>query len=112
MPLEIVPFLILPLLQSLILKEDHLVLQLLVHRYNAEEWDNVIAKDPDWSREETDYLLDLCELFSLRFLVIADRYEVLTCQLCTAYSLHQAVKLFRSRAFGAQAQPILHAFLG
>lgn len=49
---------------------------MLVHRYNEEEWNNVIAKDPAWSREETDYLLDLCEALDLRFLVIADRYEV------------------------------------
>jgi len=50
--------------------------QVLVHKYNEEEWTNVIAKDPAWSKEETDYLLDLCNQFSLRFMVIADRYEV------------------------------------
>lgn len=47
-----------------------------MYKYNDEEWNNVIAKDPDWSREETDYLLDLCELYDLRFIIIADRYEV------------------------------------
>ena len=51
-------------------------MQALVYKYNDEEWNNVIAKDPDWSREETDYLLDLCELYDLRFIIIADRYEV------------------------------------
>ncbi len=45
-------------------------------RYNDEEWSNLIAADPDWTREETDYLLDLCEQFALKFFVIADRYEV------------------------------------
>ena len=49
---------------------------MLVHRYNDEEWENVIAKDPDWTRDETSYLLDLCEQLDLRFLVVADRYEV------------------------------------
>jgi len=28
----------------------------------------------DWSKEETDHLFDLCEQFSLRFIVIADRF--------------------------------------
>jgi hypothetical protein len=30
----------------------------------------------DWTRDETDYLLELCERFDLRFIVIADRYDV------------------------------------
>ena len=37
---------------------------------------NVILPDPDWSREETDYLLDLCDTFRLRFVHVADRYQV------------------------------------
>lgn len=51
--------------------------QMLVYRYNDEEWKNVVAPDQDWSREETDYLLGLCDAFDLRFIVIGDRYEVL-----------------------------------
>ena len=50
--------------------------QMIVYRYNEEEWENVIVKDPDWSREETDYLLSLCDQLELRFLTINDRYEV------------------------------------
>ena len=38
----------------------------------------MVPKDPQWSREETDYLLDICKQFALRFLVIADRYQVIT----------------------------------
>lgn len=49
---------------------------MLVYRYDDEEWENVVTKDPDWSREETDYLLGLCDLYDLRFFVISDRYEV------------------------------------
>ena len=49
---------------------------MLVYRYDDEEWDNLVVKDPDWSREETDYLLSLCDLYDLRFIVIGDRYEV------------------------------------
>ena len=53
-----------------------MLLQPLVYRFDEEEWDNVIDKDADWTRQETEYLLDLCEQFQLRFLIIADRYEV------------------------------------
>ena len=50
-------------------------------RYNDEEWSNLIAADPEWTREETDYLLDLCEALALKFFVIADRYNVRVLQL-------------------------------
>jgi hypothetical protein len=45
-------------------------------RYNDEEYKNLIKREPGWSRQETDYLLELCARFELRFPVIADRYEV------------------------------------
>ena len=32
-------------------------------------------KSEEWSREETDYLMDLCRDFDLRWLLIADRYD-------------------------------------
>ena len=48
-------------------------------RYNDDEWEHVLVKDPAWSRQETDYLLELCEQFDLRFLIIADRYAVRRC---------------------------------
>ena len=47
-----------------------------MYKYDDEEWENVVARDPEWDRAETDYLLSLCEQYDLRFLVIADRYEV------------------------------------
>ena len=50
--------------------------QVMVYAYDEEEWANVVPKDPDWSRQETDYLISLCQQLDLRFLVIADRYEV------------------------------------
>lgn len=34
-----------------------------------------VLKDPDWSREETDFLFDLCREYDLRFIIIWDRYE-------------------------------------
>lgn len=45
-------------------------------KYDDDEWAQILVKDPAWSRQETDYLLDLCEQFDLRFLIIADRYAV------------------------------------
>ncbi|KAJ1553932.1 hypothetical protein HK096_005743, partial [Nowakowskiella sp. JEL0078] len=42
--------------------------------YTDEEYRNIL-QDPFWSREETDYLLELCRIYDLRWIVIADRYE-------------------------------------
>jgi DNA methyltransferase 1-associated protein 1 len=48
-----------------------------VFRYDEEEWATLIA-DPasNWSRAETDYLIDMVETFDQRFIVIADRWDV------------------------------------
>lgn len=46
----------------------------LAHRYSDEEY-NRHLKSNDWSREETDYLMDLVEEYGLRWVVIADRYD-------------------------------------
>ncbi|KAL4428350.1 hypothetical protein ABPG75_002439 [Micractinium tetrahymenae] len=46
-----------------------------IPRYNDEEYKALVKKEPGWSREETDYLLDLAQRYELRFVVIADRYE-------------------------------------
>ena len=59
-------------------------------RYNDDEWEHVLVKDPAWSRPETDYLLELCEQFDLRFLIIADRYAV---RPCAYLSLSTAAEL-------------------
>lgn len=55
-----------------------------VIRYTDEEYkkaDDMLSKracgtalGTDWSKAETDHLFDLCEQFSLRFIVIADRF--------------------------------------
>ena len=55
-----------------------------VLRYNDEEWEQIVTQEPSWSREESDYLLDLAEQLDLRWLVIADRYEVRGCFLVAA----------------------------
>lgn len=44
--------------------------------YTDEQYQKVIAPmTSDWSKLETDVLFDLCERFSLRFIVIADRFS-------------------------------------
>ncbi|KAJ1660237.1 swr complex subunit [Dispira simplex] len=45
-----------------------------VVEYTDTEYDLYLKSD-EWSRSETDYLLDLCRRLDLRFIVIADRYD-------------------------------------
>lgn len=47
--------------------------QVDVPTYSDGEYE--VLKDSDWSREETDYLFDLCREYDLRFPIIWDRYE-------------------------------------
>jgi DNA methyltransferase 1-associated protein 1 len=50
-----------------------------VIRYTDDEYEKVVEPlSTDWTREETDHLLNLCERFSLRFIVIADRFDITT----------------------------------
>ena len=43
-------------------------------QYTDEQYETHLKSD-DWSREETDYLVDLATEFDLRWIVVADRYE-------------------------------------
>jgi DNA methyltransferase 1-associated protein 1 len=43
-------------------------------RYNDDEYSRLLKSD-DWSREETDYLMDLATEYDLRWVIIADRYD-------------------------------------
>ena len=36
---------------------------------------NTAVGNTDWSKLETDHLFRLCEKYSLRFIIIADRFE-------------------------------------
>lgn len=45
-----------------------------VSRYSDEEYTQFL-KDDDWTQDETDYLIEMCDEYDLRFIVIADRYE-------------------------------------
>ncbi|GFZ13662.1 myb-like transcription factor family protein [Actinidia rufa] len=42
-------------------------------KYTDEEYEKYLT-DPMWTREETDQLLDMCEQFNLRFIVIANMF--------------------------------------
>lgn len=47
-----------------------------VYRYDEEEWENIVKPESkDWSREETDYLMDLVQRFDLRWAVVIDRFN-------------------------------------
>jgi len=47
--------------------------QVDVVTYTDEEYEAHL-KDTEWTKEETDYLMDLCRRFDLRFFIIHDRY--------------------------------------
>lgn len=72
--------------------------------------DNQLAS-MGWTKEETDYLLDMLEQFDLRFLVVADRYNVsaVTCAR-SGFGTHQMCGCGRQvycelRTVAAHAQP-------
>ncbi|KAI5398975.1 swr complex subunit [Lathyrus oleraceus] len=44
-----------------------------ITRYTDEEYEKYLA-NPNWTKEETDQLFDLCDRFNLKFIVIADRF--------------------------------------
>ncbi|KAL5050362.1 SWR1-complex protein 4 [Aspergillus fruticulosus] len=46
----------------------------LPNRYTTDEYNRHLRSE-EWSREETDYLMDLVEEYDLRWVVIADRYD-------------------------------------
>ncbi|KAF9644509.1 hypothetical protein BDM02DRAFT_938105 [Thelephora ganbajun] len=44
------------------------------YKYTDEEYAQLL-EDPEWSREETDYLFKMIEDYDSRFLIVHDRYE-------------------------------------
>ncbi|KAK1762371.1 hypothetical protein QBC33DRAFT_563825 [Phialemonium atrogriseum] len=48
--------------------------QVVVPQYNEDQYSTNLAND-DWTKEETDYLLELAKVFDLRWPIIWDRYE-------------------------------------
>lgn len=45
-----------------------------VASYTDEQYDSFLKLD-DWTKEETDYLMNLCRAYDLRWVIIADRYD-------------------------------------
>ncbi|TKY85176.1 hypothetical protein EX895_006256 [Sporisorium graminicola] len=45
-----------------------------VYSYSIDEYIQHL-RDDDWTKEETDYLMELCAAYDLRFVVIHDRYD-------------------------------------
>ncbi|CAO3594094.1 unnamed protein product [Absidia cylindrospora] len=45
-----------------------------VVQYTDKEYEKYL-KDPTWTKEETNYLIDLCKKYHMRFQIIADRYQ-------------------------------------
>eukprot|EP01132_Coremiostelium_polycephalum_P002808 gene2808-3491_t len=43
--------------------------------YNEEEYDLYLRDDNNWTKEDTDQLLELCKRFDTRFILVADRFE-------------------------------------
>ncbi|KAG1664324.1 hypothetical protein FOA52_011638 [Chlamydomonas sp. UWO 241] len=47
-----------------------------MYRYTDDEYERLLAGDSaGWTKEESDYLMDLCDRFDLKFVVVQDRYE-------------------------------------
>lgn len=64
--------------------------------YTEQEYETHLQM-PGWTREETDYLLELCRRFSYRFIVIADRYEF-------AADAQRTVEDLRERYYGVKSK--------
>jgi DNA methyltransferase 1-associated protein 1 len=45
-----------------------------VYTYSNDEYHQHL-RDDDWTKEETDYLIDLCQQYDLRFVIVTDRYD-------------------------------------
>ncbi|UZJ56179.1 hypothetical protein CBS101457_005499 [Exobasidium rhododendri] len=45
-----------------------------VYSYSNDEYHQHL-RDDDWTKEETDYLIELCQQYDLRFVIVTDRYE-------------------------------------
>ncbi|XP_058761153.1 SWR1-complex protein 4-like [Vicia villosa] len=70
--------------------------------YTDEEYEKYLT-NPNWTKEETDQLFDLCDRFNLKFIVIADRFpssrtvEELKDRY---YSVSQAILIARNPSSG------------
>ncbi|KIO31111.1 hypothetical protein M407DRAFT_221649 [Tulasnella calospora MUT 4182] len=80
----------------------------IAYEYSSEEYSRLL-EDPDWSREETDYLFALVKEYDVRFFVIYDRYDFpegkpRSMQDLKARYYHICRKLIKSRPFAGDEQ--------
>ncbi|KAI8869114.1 hypothetical protein GQ42DRAFT_111047, partial [Ramicandelaber brevisporus] len=60
---------------SIAYKYAHLNVSTEKITFTNEEYDALLIARSIWTREETEYLLELCHQYDLRFIIIHDRYE-------------------------------------
>lgn len=64
----------------------------LVPKYNDREYGSLLVCD-QWTREETDYLMEMCSRFHLKFIVIHDRWDK------TRFSTERSVEDLKERYY-------------
>lgn len=62
-----------------------------VYSYSNDEYIQQL-RDDDWTKEETDYLMELCAAYDLRFVVIHDRYDWAAAQTSSSTAASQPAK--------------------
>ncbi|KAH7343453.1 hypothetical protein B0J17DRAFT_693381 [Rhizoctonia solani] len=78
----------------------------VVYAYSTDEY-NKHLQDPDWSREETDYLFQIAREYDVRFFVMHDRYDFPSGKERTLEDLKHRYygvcrKLLRQRPWGGE----------
>ncbi|ULU14445.1 hypothetical protein L3Y34_016736 [Caenorhabditis briggsae] len=63
--------------------------------YTDEEYENHL-KIAKWTREETDYLFDVCRQFDLRWFIVADRYD------CKKFGVNRSAEDLKERFYQIQ----------
>ncbi|XP_061436051.1 DNA methyltransferase 1-associated protein 1 [Lethenteron reissneri] len=72
--------------------------------FTEQEYASHLQHD-DWSRAETDHLLDLCQRFDLRWVVMHDRYDCNTYKRRSVEDLKERYYSMTSRLLRARAPP-------
>lgn len=65
-----------------------------------------VVEDPNWSKEETDYLFQVCQDYDLRWYVIHDRYSFpdgppRALEVCPTYTLTSCSGLYSAYAYSS-----------
>ncbi|EGT57558.1 hypothetical protein CAEBREN_03760 [Caenorhabditis brenneri] len=60
--------------------------------YTDDEY-NACMRHPKWSREETDYLFEMCRRFDIRWLIVYDRYD------CKKFGVNRTMEDLKERFY-------------